>query len=529
MKGGRACSTAARGSLAGTGMRARLVDGGEICCTGIMASEAAFFRSASNGGDQEPGCECRYWLQKDASGPAGAGSNHDVPPDANWNPARRQQLVGYRREGAPETDTEGSITITFKRGDHGLPRTGISRWAGLSYPVSTALFAQTAYRVKRPGGDALAASGAGRGRPEIDNQFSCRSGEGGGAVSDMEQGEKPKTPVRKALFVAVVSSAIIGIWAERLVPSIVDLLGLIGAVLTGGILWLACPWRPVRDRAEIREFQLRHPGMDTSTPASFAASLATTAATLGVAAAADATGFGVFMASASALGAIGASFGTISASMQLLGFLLLPQVYVPLSIVAGLGVLAATLTTGNSPLDRSVEGIRNGNLQEAYTCANHASQKRWPLEVSDAKWSEWSRVVLEHMSLRRVELRRLAERCLRIGSQPQMEWWNSFALIGMPAGLLIGLLVMKAGGTWLSVFAFQAGLGVGAAEWVLGATMAHLVTRTAALTRELAALHQIGQVRFKARALSAEELAGTSPKATQRDRGTEARFPQLGR
>jgi hypothetical protein len=71
---------------------------------------------------------------------------------------------------------------------------------------------------------------------------------------------------------------------------------------------------------------------------------------LGVAAAAKSSGFRVYQSSATVLGGLGASFTTIHVSMKVLAFLLKPEVFVPLGIMAALGTYAAwRRLTGGSP------------------------------------------------------------------------------------------------------------------------------------------------------------------------------------
>jgi hypothetical protein len=138
---------------------------------------------------------------------------------------------------------------------------------------------------------------------------------------------------------------------------------------------IASPWRSVRESPTIKELELKNPEVDFSTPIGVAQGLTSGLIVFGVAATANATGFGVFMASASALGAMGASFTTISTSMSVLGFILSPYVFIPLATATGLAVFFSKLKTGDYLLGEAMTDISMGEWQSAYNKAHEASKK----------------------------------------------------------------------------------------------------------------------------------------------------------
>ncbi len=331
-----------------------------------------------------------------------------------------------------------------------------------------------------------------------------------------------KLPYKSSLSFSLVLSLIIGCFTGRLAATPTDLISIGAAIVALGLMWMFSPWRAVVSTPEMQAFRLRHPGIDTSTPTAFAAGLITAATSMGMAAAADATGFGIFMASASALGMMGASFGTISTAMKVLGLLTAPHVFVPLSLMAGIGLTLSLLTKGDTLLEMSVTALRHGTWQSAYRYAYQASQKSLLLAASEKKIAQWREVVFQERAMRLVELRRLNLRLERLAINPHLEWIPAYLLFGAIGGSAVGFIALKFGGSWISVFAAQAGLGLGSAGWNLGAATANIIVRTANLRSDVEALNQINDITFQCR------TAGSNP-TVDWESTIEQTHPTLGK
>ena len=256
------------------------------------------------------------------------------------------------------------------------------------------------------------------------------------------------------------------------------------------------PWNKIKNLNEGVALQLKAAGVDLSTPFALAKSVAVGGGTYAIAAIADASGFGVFMASAKVLGALGVSFTGLHLSMSALGFLLNPVVFTGISIGAGLAVLAGSIKSGDKFLSMSMSALNDNEWDRAYQCANHAFNKVI-LKPSRPKTMEWYNAVDWYIQSRVTEISKLEGICNRITNNPNHYLRESY-LVGWAACVLIISIVILFGADWLPVTALSLSTILLVSERYQSVPMSKIVTRLPVLQVELEGLDKIRGLGFSA-------------------------------
>ena len=254
------------------------------------------------------------------------------------------------------------------------------------------------------------------------------------------------------------------------------------------------PWNEIASSREFHELQLQNPSLDLSTPLGVAKGLSSGLIVFGVAAAADATGFGIFMTSASALGAVGASFTTISTSMSVLGFLLTPYVYIGIASITAFAVVMNSIKTGNALLSDAMVKIIEKDWQEAYRLAVAASEKVF-FTVESWQIENWQNFIYNSKQSRfkkLIELEKFMNNMSKDEEQEFMGWFN----ISLPLSAIIsGICVYFDFGFYSVVVVFYA-LASYVSERMVSSTMVDAIKLPPQLHAEIKVLEVFDSIKF---------------------------------
>jgi hypothetical protein len=298
------------------------------------------------------------------------------------------------------------------------------------------------------------------------------------------------------IVLAAVGASVLASLVSGDRPQASDVLWGIGALIVVLVTFLDSPLKEVISRPEFRAFQASNPEVDVSTPLALLTGITTGGVSLGVAAAANATGFGVFMAAASALAPLHLSFAAMGTAMSTLGVLLNPFVFIPLAIGGGIVAALTLLKSGDAFLDEATLALHEKRYSDAYAACVHASQKKWFLRPSGDRIARWRSTLREEIRTRKDELTRLHELAADVARRPSRRCVQG-ALAGGGCGLVLGVvgLCLHAGSVW-ALGAAIAACALFGMERNLSTAVVRMITIPPALQSELSALEQVNAVAF---------------------------------
>jgi hypothetical protein len=297
-------------------------------------------------------------------------------------------------------------------------------------------------------------------------------------------------------FAALALTVVAGLTCHRLSPKAGDALVV---VVAAGVIAFAIkcsPWHSIRSLPAVREIELANPGADLSTPSAMLKSLASGALVFTVARIADATGFGVFMASATALGALGVSFTGISGSMAVLGFLLTPQVYVTAAAVTAVGILLSKIKSGDRLLGEAIAAAERGQWERAYSNACMASKKWGLLRASCPRVEQWHAVLPKLERARANRIRHLTTRLECAMHRPYALQAQGY-LAGVVIGLIPGFALMTMTGSAFPIFIMSVAIGILCAERFQSTTLIRIMTELPQLQSEVGILERLRLIAFE--------------------------------
>lgn len=298
-----------------------------------------------------------------------------------------------------------------------------------------------------------------------------------------------------ACFLSLPGSFIVGLIFHRIKPNTLDIVVFGLSVFAVYFAAKTSPWKTLKSSTEWKEFEFAHPDVDLSTPSAMISGLAGGTIVLSIAATADATGFGVFMASATALGQAGASFTTIHTAMSALGILLAPAVYIPLSIGTSLLIIWRFIKTGNSFLCEAITSIHLKDWNTAYSAVYNASKKKWLLKPSKEKINLWYKCLQNQVNVRDMELDLHETTLNNLATDPRKPTWIQYK-IGIAVGFILGLIIFAMGAGALAIFSSEMVMGFILAERYLPSKIAFLLERVPQLHTEISALIQLSNIQF---------------------------------
>jgi hypothetical protein len=249
------------------------------------------------------------------------------------------------------------------------------------------------------------------------------------------------------------------------------------------------PWKKIASSPSLNELQLANPSVDFSTPVAFVKSVAVGGGTFVAASAANATGFGVFMASAQVLGAMGVSFTGIHLSMSFLGFMLNPVVFTTLSVGAGAIALIKSIKTGDKLLEEAVGAASCSDWNKAYQCV-HQALKKVIFKPSVEMWSVWSNYIFGELDKRQRELSQLDQQCMQLTKNPARSQHDG-SIVGFTVSIPIVIIALTLNAGCFSVASIMLACSLFSAERFLSVPMHHIVTRSPILQSEITAIKQI--------------------------------------
>jgi hypothetical protein len=294
------------------------------------------------------------------------------------------------------------------------------------------------------------------------------------------------------LLPCLLLASFVGVSLHRNTFAIGDLIMVLVSMAIMAFTYLWSPWYHIKNSAGNVNIQLKQAGVDLSSPIALAKSIAVAGSTYTIATLADASGFGVFMASAKILGALGVSFTGIHLSMSALGFLLNPVVFTSISAGIGLVALATSIKSGDKLLGMSKHALLHKEWDQSYQFATQAFDKA-VFKPTKSVIAEWYGSVDWHIHIRVIEVNRLETACSRITGNPNRFRLESY-IIGWLVCIPIVSLFISIGINSISVAIFSLSIVLLVSERYQSVPMARLVTRLPLLQAELNILEKIREL-----------------------------------